>query len=146
MRLTSGKYSRILMHRQIFENLPLTSATQNYHRCLSDGYVIDHINRNGLDNRKANLRLATIAQNAQNAGKRKNRSGYKGVWFAKEKRKWRAAIWHNNKREYLGYFNSPHCAAKAYDKAALKYHKEFACLNLSQDIKPQKNTIANSQI
>jgi hypothetical protein len=115
VRLTSGKYSRILMHRQIFS--------------VPEGFVIDHINRNGLDNRKANLRLATVAQNAQNAGKRKNRSGYKGVWFAKEKRKWRAAIWKNNKRIYLGYFNSPLEAALTYDHAAKLYHGQFASLN-----------------
>jgi len=94
--------------------------------------VIDHINGNGLDNRKANLRPATVAQNAQNAGKRKNRSGYKGVWFAKEKRRWRAAIWHNNSRKYLGCFKSPPEAAKAYDNAAKKYHKEFAVLNFKK--------------
>jgi len=100
---------------------------------VPEGFVIDHINRNGLDNRKANLRPATVAQNAQNAVKRKNRSGYKGVWLAKDKRKWRAAIWHNNKREYLGYFNSPRQAAKAYDTAAKKHHGEFAALNFPSE-------------
>jgi len=129
---------------QLFENLPLFSTTQNpvlspvegskprtqnYHRCLSDGYVIDHINRNGLDNRRSNLRLATIAQNAWNSRRRKNRSGYKGVWYAKDKGRFRAAIWHNNKREYLGYFDSPRQAALAYDEAAKRYHGEFAVLN-----------------
>jgi len=112
------------------------SSTQNYHRCLSDGYVIDHINRNGLDNRRSNLRFATVAQNAQNSRMRKNRSGYKGVWFAKDKGRFRAAIWHNNKRIYLGYFDSPISAAKAYDKAAKRYHKEFAVLNFATE--PQR--------
>jgi len=119
IRLPSGKYSRLLMHRQILSP--------------PKGFVIDHINRNGLDNRSANLRLATVAQNAQNARKRKNRSGYKGVWLAKlvnGKPKWRAAIWHNNKRIYLGYFDSPKQAAKAYDTAAKKHHAQFANPNL----------------
>jgi len=168
IRLPTGRYSRILMHRevlslhalpvppvlsiaegskvegsrvevskgQLFENLPLFSTTQNskprtqnYHRCLSDGYVIDHINRNGLDNRRSNLRFATIAQNAWNSRRRKNRSGYKGVWYAKDKGRFRAAIWHNNKREYLGYFNSKIDAALEYDRAAKKYHGDFASLN-----------------
>jgi len=83
-------------------------------------------------NRRANLRPATIAQNAWNSRRRKNRSGYKGVWYAKDKGKFRAAIWHNNKREYLGYFDCPICAAKAYDRAAKKYHGEFASLNFDK--------------
>jgi len=115
IRLPSGKYSRILMHRQIFS--------------VPEGFVIDHINRNGLDNRKANLRPATVAQNAQNARKRKNRSGYKGVWFARDKGLWRAAIWHNNKRKHLGYFDNEIDAALSYDSAAKKHHGEFASLN-----------------
>ena len=123
IRLPSGKYSRILMHRQLID--------------VPEGYVIDHINGTGQDNRRANLRLATIAQNAWNSKKRNPHSGYKGVWFARDKGLWRAAIWHNNKRVHLGYFNSPRQAANAYDEAAKKYHGEFACLNLSQNIKPE---------
>ena len=115
VRKTNGKYSRILMHRQVL-NVP-------------EGFVIDHINRNGLDNRRANLRLATIAQNAWNSRRRKNRSGYKGVWYAKDKDRFHAAVWYNNKRIYLGYFNSPISAALEYDRAAKKYHREFASLN-----------------
>ncbi|MBW8041782.1 MAG: Fis family transcriptional regulator [Planctomycetes bacterium] len=102
------------------------------HRMLinvPEGYVIDHINGLSLDNRKANLRPATIAQNAWNSKKRNPRSGYKGVWFAKEKGLWRAAIVCNRKRIHLGYYKNKTDAAKAYDKAAKKYHGEFAVLN-----------------
>jgi len=115
IRLPNGKYSRILMHRQLI-NVP-------------KGYVIDHINGSGLDNRRANLRLATVAQNAWNSKKRNPRSGYKGVWLAKDKGLWRAAIFCNRKRKHLGYFKDKVDAAKAYDKAATKLHKEFAVLN-----------------
>jgi hypothetical protein len=94
------------------------------------GLIVDHINHNGLDNRKANLRLATPAQNARNSLRRRNRSGYKGVCYAKNRRKYRAVIWHNNKRIHLGYFNSKTAAALEYDRAAKKYHKEFANYNL----------------
>jgi len=94
--------------------------------------VVDHINHNGLDNRKANLRAATFAQNVWNCRRRKGCSGYKGIWFAKDKAKFRAAIWHNKKREYLGYFDSPRQAAQAYDRAAKKYHGDFAALNFNK--------------
>jgi len=131
--LPGGKYSRILMHRQIMENLLLASSTQNskrrtqnYHRYQSDGLVIDHINGFGLDNRRANLRLATVAQNAWNSKKRNPRSGYKGVWFAGDKGLWRAAIVCHGSRIHLGYFTDKIAAAKAYDAAAKKYYGEFA--------------------
>ena len=115
LRLPNGKYSRLLMHRQLID--------------VPDGYVIDHINGCGLDNRRANLRLATVAQNAWNSKKRNPRSGYKGVWFAADKGMWRAAIVCHGRRIHLGYFNDKIDAAKAYDDAAGKYHKQFARLN-----------------
>jgi len=115
VRLAGGKYSRILMHRQLIE--------------APEGYVIDHMNGCGLDNRRANLRLATAAQNAWNSNKRNPRSGYKGVWFAKDKRMWRASIVCKGRRKHLGYFRDKIDAAKAYDDAAKTYHKEFARLN-----------------
>jgi hypothetical protein len=93
------------------------------------GFIVDHINHNGLDNRKANLRPATLAQNARNSRRRRNRSGYKGVCFYQGRNKYRAIIWHNYKRIHLGYFDSKIAAARAYDTAAKKYHKEFAHLN-----------------
>jgi hypothetical protein len=116
------------MHRQILENVPLDSATQNStlkthncHRLYSDGFGIDHIN--------ANLRLATVAQNAWNSRKRKSRSIFKGVCFIRDKQKFRACIWANRKRHHLGYFDNEIDAAKAYDQAAKKLHKDFAVLN-----------------
>jgi len=118
IRRPNGKYSRILMHRQLF-NVP-------------KGYVIDHINGNGLDNRMANVRPATVAQNAWNSKKRNPRSGYKGVCFDKQKRLWRAAIVCNRKKIHLGYFKNKTDAAKAYDKAAQKFYGEFAVLNFKK--------------
>jgi hypothetical protein len=115
IRLPGGKYSRLLMHRQLIGT--------------PEGYIIDHINGCGLDNRRANLRLATVAQNAWNSKKRNPRSGYKGVWLAKDKGLWRAAIVCHGRRIHLGYFTDKIDAAKAYDDAAIKYYKEFASLN-----------------
>ena len=92
---------------------------------------VDHINHNGLDNRKANLRLATYSQNVHNRKKfaKPATSKYKGVSWHKSVRQWTAAIQVNGKRIHLGSFNDQAAAAKAYDRAAKKYHKEFAILN-----------------
>jgi hypothetical protein len=92
---------------------------------------IDHINNNGLDNRKANLRHATPAQKARNRRKTaaKTSSKYKGVSYHAGQRKWCASIHVNGQSEYLGLFQNEIDAAKAYDAAAKKHHKEFAVLN-----------------
>jgi hypothetical protein len=139
IRLSNGRYSRFLMHREVMANILLASSTKNYelrtknyHRYQSVGLVIDHINGNGLDNRRANLRLATVAQNAWNSKKRNSRSGYKGVWFAADKGLWRAAIVYHGRRIHLGYFKDKIAAAKAYDAAARKYYKQFARPNFPE--------------
>jgi len=83
------------------------------------GLVVDHINHNGLDNRKANVRPATRAQNNRHSQKRKNtRSKYKGVnWYSREKR-FVVKITTDDNTVTLGYFQDEFQAAKAYDHAA----------------------------
>jgi len=92
------------------------------------GRRVDHINGNGLDNRRSNLRIATSQQNNRN---RKicnlNTSGFKGVRL--DRNKWRADIRIDGKRKNLGRFVNPEAAAAAYDEAARKYFGEFATLN-----------------
>jgi hypothetical protein len=95
---------------------------------------VDHINHNGLDNRKANLRPVTQAQNCLNRPykiykKKISSSKYKGVTWHKRMKKWTAQICYQGKHKSLGYFDDETDAAKAYDDAAKKHHKEFAVLN-----------------
>ena len=102
---------------------------------VPDHLFIDHINHDGLDNRKANLRPATAAQNGQNRAKYRKgtySSQYKGVSWQKSKSRWRATIQINGRTEILGSFSSQVRAANAYDRSAKKYHGEFAALNLPE--------------
>ena len=88
---------------------------------------LDHINRDKADNRIANLRIATDSQNGANARRpRNNKSGFKGVYWFKPMRKWRAQIGINGKMQYLGDFDTPKAAHEAYMQAAAAMFGEFA--------------------
>jgi len=113
-----GKQRQLAMHRQILK--------------VPDDMVVDHTNRNGLDNRKHNLRQASRAQNGQNRakyGNRKYASKYKGVTWHRERKLWQVEIKVNRRRIFLGSFHDEVQAARAYDRAAKKYHRDFASLN-----------------
>lgn len=91
----------------------------------------DHINGHSLDNRKINLRICDFKYNLKNKKLYKNnKSGYKGVSWNRHHNKWSADIRNEGKRIFLGYFERRIDAAKTYNKAALKYHGEFASINL----------------
>lgn len=91
---------------------------------------VDHINGNSLDNRKQNLRLCTNSQNTMNARPRLSVGRkYKGITWHKPSRKWRALITHNKKQIYLGQYDKPEDAAKAYDRAAPIYFGAYARTN-----------------
>lgn len=90
---------------------------------------IDHINGNGLDNTRINLRACTPTQNAANRSCNKNNtSGFKGV-FRSSKNRWRAQIKVSNRAIHLGSYKTPIDAALAYNDAAMAYFGEFAFLN-----------------
>lgn len=104
------------------------------HKLIVDHLVVDHINQNKLDNRKANLRSATHSQNQINQSKRSdNTSGYKGVYWNKQKQKWVAQIKFNGRNKTLGQFNDIIEAAKVYDKAATELFGDFAVLNFPSE-------------
>ena len=126
----------VYMHRQIME-LELNAKRSK----LNVRLVIDHINGNPLDNRRANLRVVTMKQNSINRRKCKGcASVYKGVFWHKRIRKWNVQLTVNGRKIHLGYFDDELEAVKAYDAAAKKYHGQFACLNFPP---PDKTGLKN---
>lgn len=92
--------------------------------------LIDHIDRNGLNNQKYNLRECTKSQNAMNRGAvGLGTSKYKGVYWNKDRKKWAAIIQASKHKKFLGLFFSEEDAAMAYDIKAREMHGEFAKLN-----------------
>lgn len=112
-----GNQIQIRMHRQIV-NAP-------------DSVLVDHKDRNGLNNQRHNLRQCSNSQNRRNSKLQiNNTSGYKGV--CKDGNWYRARIVIDGKRVSLGYFPDPIDAAKAYDSAAKVHYGEFALLNFPE--------------
>ncbi len=97
---------------------------------------VDHINHNGLDNRKANLRVVSRTQNCWNKIKLSGKfsSRYKGVSWNKNYKKWEACLTCNKTKSILGYFDDEAAAARAYDAKAKELFKEFAVLNFQEKI------------
>lgn len=96
---------------------------------------IDHIDGNKTNNKIDNLRLCTHNQNQHNQGiRRNNKSGYKGVSWFKNAKKWQAQICCDSKIKHLGMFTTKEDAAHAYDIAALEVHGEFAWTNFPKSI------------
>lgn len=102
------------------------------------GQIVDHVNGDGLDNRRENLRICTASQSAANRCKHKadkrpgwGRGPYKGVYIAG--RRWRAIITVSGTQTHLGYFAAAEDAALAYDAAAVQHFGEFALLNFPEE-------------
>jgi hypothetical protein len=112
-----GLRKKIWMHREVID--------------IPKHMLCDHVNGNGLDNRAANLRPATISQNLCNRPKTKarTRSKYKGLEWDKIQRKWKVRVQHNGRKIYLGSFAKEIDAAKAYDEKAKVLFGQFAYLN-----------------
>lgn len=107
--LKNVKRSCVTLHRQIMGN--------------PKNKIIDHIDGNGLNNLRSNLRIVTNSQNLFNRGKQNNNtSGLKRISWHKREKKWRADIGINGKQITLGYFKTKEEAYKVYIEACKKYH------------------------
>jgi hypothetical protein len=114
VRCTTTRGTAVYMHRLILD--------------VPRGWSTDHINGNPLDNRKANLRVCTHAENMRNQRRhRDSKSGYKGVVLSKGR--WSASITVSGRQKHLGRFDTSEEAARAYDAAARELHGAFARLN-----------------
>ena len=114
----SGKQHTIYMHREILG------------LAVGDKSLVDHVNGETLNNRIENLRQCSNSQNLMNSScHRDSLSSYKGVSWHKFKQKWRVSIFVNGHSKHIGYFENEYEAAKAYDKSAITYFKEFAKTN-----------------
>jgi hypothetical protein len=131
---TKGRFT-YYAQRKVWDAKHKREITVRMHRevlDLPESLFVDHINHNGLDNRKANVRPAAHWQNVCNRPKSRSvrsRSKYKGVTWHKAKAKWHARIRVKGRTISLGYFEDDSIAAAAYDEAAKKHHGRFAVLN-----------------
>jgi len=113
-----------LMHRVILSRI--------IGKELSSNELTDHIDGNGLNNKRNNLRVANYSQNQANRGPQKNnKTGYKGVH--EEKGKYRVQVYCNGKNKHVGYFDDIHEAARAYNEKAVKLFGKFAWVNEIND-------------
>jgi len=121
VRKADGKQTSLKMHRVIIQT--------------PSGMETDHIDHNGLNNQRSNLRICTTIENSHNKRAEvkedtKYSSNYVGVSWHKDNKKWRANIASNGKDIHLGYFNNELDAAIAYNNALKKYHSVVTRLNV----------------
>lgn len=125
-RVDTSSYRRVMIDYTSYQHHRLVWTYHNEDPC---SMLVDHINGDRRDDRIENLRLATDSQNRRNSGMFcSNTSGYKGVTWDKNWKKWKAYIYVKNRRIHLGAFNTPEEAAAAYAIAAQQHHGEFAGL------------------
>jgi hypothetical protein len=121
--------------KNVYAATTLNGKTVHMHRMLMrprKGYVVDHIDGNGLNNRRCNLRVCTQAQNMANRSPRGGSSQYVGVYRYRDR--WAASVTCQGKCYYVGIFDDEIEAAKARDRKAYELHGEYAYLNFPDDV------------
>ena len=96
---------------------------------LNTTELVDHKDRNYLNYQKNNLRVANKSLNAINSFRSDNTSGYRGVSWSEQNKKWMVQLTKNKNRMTIGFFEDKHEAARAYNEAVIKYFGEFAYIN-----------------
>ncbi len=135
IKIKNNKYINTRMHRLI---LGLKRG---------DNRQCDHIDHNGLNNQKSNLRICNRQQNNQNRKLSKHLSSkYKGVNWDKHTRRWLVRLHINNKSVFLGRYDDEKEAAKIYDRVALFEFKEFAHTNFSRENYSDTELLSTKQI
>ncbi len=121
--------------RRVGKGSPRTVYLHNLLMRPERGFIVDHRDGDGLNNRRTNLRISTPTQNQQNARPRINKlSAYKGVTRCKGSKAWRAQIKVNKVLIVIGTYESEIDAAYAYDEAASRHFGDFARVNFPGDI------------
>lgn len=156
IKLTQGKfaliddedYSKVVAHKWFLKkhgtvSYAISKTRVRMHRLIlgltNPKIIIDHRDRNGLNNQRRNLRICTQGENVRNTSSRiGSTSRYLGVYFDRGRcnKKWVAAIASNHVRTFIGSFAKEVDAAKAYNKYAISIHGEFANLNVIKKNKP----------
>jgi hypothetical protein len=133
-KLSKYRWRAYRTGRQIYAVCQNRGKIVYMHRMLlrpRKGDIVDHIDGNGLNNRRCNLRVCTYAQNQANARPRGGASQFIGV--TRQRDRWQAAITCQGKCHYLGLFDDEVEAARARDRKAHELHGEFAYLNFPED-------------
>ncbi|WP_173934287.1 AP2 domain-containing protein [Chelativorans sp. Marseille-P2723] len=120
----------------VYARTKIDGRAVGMHRVIMNapkGILVDHKNRNTLDNRRCNLRLATSQQNNANKSFQSRKFSYRGVLQTRSQKSYGAQIRVNRKLIYLGSYPTIEEAARAYDAAATRYFGEFASLNFPGD-------------
>lgn len=126
VELPSGyKYYQVSFKYKLYRLHHIIWVMHNGH--IPEGFIVDHINCDSLDNRIENLRLARLHQNSSNTRLSKaNKSGVKGVSWSYPAKKWRCNIDHKGKRYHVGYYKTLEEAKEAIEKKRTELHREFA--------------------